>query len=103
MIRYQPETSALLDAGPQFGHCAITIKSGNTCVHRGVQRHVRRVLLLGSIVALPCGGLLWGCGVREDVGAGLLFNTRLPRSGVRGARYRVRTCDPYRVKVVLYH
>jgi hypothetical protein len=20
-----------------------------------------------------------------------------------GARYRVRTCDPYRVKVVLYH
>jgi putative endonuclease len=21
----------------------------------------------------------------------------------RGARYRVRTCDPYRVKVVLYH
>ncbi len=25
------------------------------------------------------------------------------RANVAGARYRVRTCDPYRVKVVLYH
>jgi hypothetical protein len=24
-------------------------------------------------------------------------------NGQHGARYRVRTCDPYRVKVVLYH
>ena len=32
----------------------------------------------------------------------------LPQRGIEavlgdGARYRVRTCDPYRVKVVLYH
>ena len=24
-------------------------------------------------------------------------------TGGNGARYRVRTCDPYRVKVMLYH
>jgi hypothetical protein len=29
--------------------------------------------------------------------------SRLDRKAKNGARYRVRTCDPYRVKVVLYH
>jgi hypothetical protein len=28
---------------------------------------------------------------------------RLKKRTRNGARYRVRTCDPYRVKVVLYH
>jgi hypothetical protein len=32
-------------------------------------------------------------------------SVQVPRSATTydGARYRVRTCDPYRVKVVLYH
>ena len=31
------------------------------------------------------------------------FHREFTHGGVNGARYRVRTCDPYRVKVMLYH
>ena len=40
---------------------------------------------------------------REMLVALSFVNWCSPRFHDAGARYRVRTCDPYRVKVVLYH
>ncbi len=40
---------------------------------------------------------------RSDAGALIIIIVLVFGSIADGARYRVRTCDPYRVKVVLYH
>ncbi len=39
----------------------------------------------------------------EAIGHGSALNVAMCHESGENARYRVRTCDPYRVKVVLYH
>ena len=58
----------------------------NTPKRKRLERVSRRPSRSYREICHAAGGQLWGFWMEED-----------------GARYRVRTCDPFRVREVLYH
>ena len=65
----------------------------------------------GALGLSRCGAFFKLDGTLQLMGGPIRGIKKAPGSGawfgfcrfLDGARYRVRTCDPYRVKVVLYH
>ena len=56
-----------------------------------------------SIVAFQRSIFNLYIGLHRAMGGKITVAERTQLASQGGARYRVRTCDPYRVKVVLYH